>query len=243
MRSLAAAFLLLLCLPAAAADREYAVLSLVGDRLLISQQSAVTGSRLDRNQRQTVPVPSDTFDRTVLRLVKERIEEADARAKVHRLLVNDAKLRAAADAAVEPGAIVSVVPILKPMLKDVTATHWLLVTRHKAEARAQLEDGTVGSGTLDGLGFFVDRQRELQDIQTGHRSIGFVAPFAYLHFALIDAATGALVRESFATESLTVGNQTATHAWDALTPEDKVRYLEHLLDKAVGTQVPKLVAP
>ena len=52
-----------------------------------------------------------------------------------------------------------------------------------------------------------------------------------------------MVREIWATETLTVGNQTATHAWDALTAEDKGRYLDHLIDKAVSAQVPKLLAP
>src|ERR1700741_4954075 len=109
MRLLVAAVLLLLPLPAPAAGRDYAVLSRVGERLLISQQALTTGSRLDRNQRQVVAGPTDTFDRTVLRLVKERIEAVDAKAKVQLLLVKDTALRAAADAAVEPGTIASLV--------------------------------------------------------------------------------------------------------------------------------------
>lgn len=64
MRLLAAAFFLALTLPASGAERlKYAVLSLVGDQLLISQRGVSTGSRLDRNTREFVRLAGPALDR------------------------------------------------------------------------------------------------------------------------------------------------------------------------------------
>ena len=53
MKTLLTAFLLLALPSAALAQRHYAVLSLVGDEMMIVQREMMTGSRLDTNSRQS----------------------------------------------------------------------------------------------------------------------------------------------------------------------------------------------
>src|SRR3954471_12611023 len=67
MRALLATILLLgASAGALAAVPTYAVVSLVGDRLLISQYVPGTGSHIDRNTRQFAAMPDDALDRLVL---------------------------------------------------------------------------------------------------------------------------------------------------------------------------------
>src|SRR6478672_4570974 len=98
MRVVAAVLLVLASGFVQAADRTYAVLSLVGDRLLLSFYNPGVGSRLDRNDRQFVNLPDDMLDRTALRAVKAAVAEADAEAKVELLSVGNASFYSTANA-------------------------------------------------------------------------------------------------------------------------------------------------
>jgi hypothetical protein len=232
MRILLIAALVTLSLGAGAADRTYAVLSFVGDRLLIAQTMGETGSRIDRNVRQFAPTGSDQLDKVALRAVKAQVGRADA-----------ARFQAAAAATLDQGGVAGMVPVLQPELRAIPATHWILVTKHRGDARLQMYDGTIGTGQLEGLGFYIDRFRRVKIVQTGAGAEGILAPFAYLHFALIDATTGVVLRELDETMSMTAARQTATHPWDALTADEKVGYLETLIRRAADDAVPKLLSP
>ena len=67
MRHLIAVLLLMAApLCASAQERQYAVLSLVGDHLLIVQREMGTGSRIDQNRRHREPIPHAALDRAML---------------------------------------------------------------------------------------------------------------------------------------------------------------------------------
>jgi hypothetical protein len=243
MRVLLCALLATLSFTAAAVDKTYAVLSLVGDRLLLSFYNPGTGSRLDRNDRQFVNLGNDALDRTALRAVKAAVAKADPQAKVELLSVGKASFYSAANATLDQGGVEALVTVLQPELKGIPASHWILVTKHRAEAQLRIREGTIGSGQLEGLGFYVDRVRTLQDVDTGAMSTGFVSPFAYLRLTLVDAATGKVLKEATSIMTTTAIKQSSTSAWDVLTPEEKVDYLEQLIRRGAADAVPKLLAP
>ena len=243
MRALLLAALAVLSFAAPAAERTYAALSLVGDRLLISQYNPQTGSRLDRNARSFLPLESNSLDRIALRAVLAAASQVDRAAQVDPLGVNDPRFYAAANAAVEQGGLDGLIAMLRPELKGVKATHWILVTKYRADTRAEMEHGTTGSGQVEGLGFYIDRVKSMRNVETGEQAVGFLAPFAYLRFTLVDAATGAVVRDEGEALMTTVSRQTAIHPWDALGSEEKVAILERLVQRAARQAIPKLLAP
>jgi hypothetical protein len=243
MRILLLAALAAMSFASIAAERTYAVLSFVGDRLLITQAVAETGTRVDRNVRQYAATGSDALDKVALRAVKAGVVRVDAGAKVETLSVSNSRFYGAANAAMEQGGIGALVTMLRPDLRDIPATHWILVTKHRGDARVPLREGTIGSGQMEGLGFYIDRFRRVQLVDTGEGAEGVLAPFAYLHFTLVDAASGAVLRELNETMSTTVARQSATHPWDTLTADEKVAYLERLIRRAADDAVPKLLAP
>src|SRR5258706_6636400 len=58
----------------AAESRKYAVISLIGDEMLIVGATGATGQRLDRNSRTYVPLDDPVIDKTVLLAAKEALE-------------------------------------------------------------------------------------------------------------------------------------------------------------------------
>jgi hypothetical protein len=243
MRILLLATLATLSFASIAAERTYAVLSFVGDRLLITQAMGETGTRVDRNVRQYAATGSDALDKVALRAVKAGVGRVDVAAKVETLSASNPRFYVAANTAMEQGGIGALVPILRPDLRDISASHWILVTKHRGDARVPLQEGTIGSGQMEGLGFYIDRFRRVQLMESGAGAEGILVPFAYLHFALVDGATGAVLRELDEMMSTTVARQSATHPWDTLTADEKVAYLERLIRSAADDAIPKLLAP
>lgn len=243
MRRILLALAVLASLAAHAADRKIAVLSFVGDRLLITQYGGSTAGRLDHNTRQVVTLEDDALDRAALRAVKAAAAKSSPADGLELMAVSSAELAAKARAAADEGGPRALVPLLRKELEGAAATHWILVTRHKAEGRAQLARSSTGSGNFEGRGFYLDRDKRVVNTRTGAHATGILSPFAYLKFTLVDAATGEVVREAPATVSTTVGAQSATHPWDELSAKDKVVVLEQLIRRAADEEVPKLLAP
>jgi hypothetical protein len=244
MRHLIAAVLLLLApLCAAAQQRHYAVLSLVGDQLLVVQRQMGTGSNIDKNERFAVPMPDATLDRTVVLAVDEALRAADASAQPVLLGARDPALYAVAQKSLDSGGTARVFEAVRPVVANAKATHLILVTKHRHRAMLRLKGGHVGSGHLEGLGFYLDHGNGEGGINATDTDRGFISPFAYLTVSVIDLARGAVVAEEYAVGSSAysplsghIGN-----AWSALTPEEKDRQLKALIREETARVIPKLV--
>jgi hypothetical protein len=107
------------------------------------------------------------------------------------LEVHDPAVYAAQSRALDEGGDTRLVlAALGATVAQSKATHLLLFTKQRHEAMLRLRDGSVGSGRLEGLGFYVDRAMRLQNPDTGEYYLGFLSPFAYFRVSLIEAATG-----------------------------------------------------
>lgn len=224
----------------------YAVMSLVGDQLSIVTPRVQTGSHLDQNHRQVLPIPDDSLDATAARAADAAIRRVKPGARVHLYTTRDPKLFALqeslADSTEAAGALAS---SLKELLAQSRATHFILVTKHRDDARIKMASQEVGIGRLAGLGFYVDRHMELVDVATSKRNTGFLAPYAYLRFTLLDAATLKPLRASAVRESqvLPTTPGATQHPWDVATSGQKVDALEALIRRSVDSAVAQLLAP
>lgn len=236
-----------LVMPAKAADAPvYAVLSLVGDSLGIVVQQPSTGSHLDRNRRETpVPVTGDVFDGAVVlaiaRAAAQRVPGAQFSAlntrspslfkdQHERFPINGNKLA-------WPSAI-------GDALSAQGATHLILVTRHRAATRIEFLDADTGSGSLEGLGFFVDGTLKVQDVDSQTEGTGFVAPYVYVRLALIEVASGQVLRTQTVTAASPVpATRRAAgigNPWEALSPVEKVNAIRSLIAREMARAVPQL---
>ena len=238
------AFLLVLFTAAVHADdRRYAVLSLAADKLLIAQYNLTTGSRLDRNSRQFVPLSDDSLDRAILGSVDQAVRRVEPGAKPELLATDDPTLRSLADAGMESSKVDALIPLVRAQVPEGSATHLILVTKHRAEGRTRFASTTSGTGFFEGLGFYIDRVKRVRNTTTGAVTTGYIAPFAYLRFTLVDLATGSVVKTREETLSTVTASQAADTPWEALTGAQKVGFLQALAREAAGQAIPELLAP
>jgi len=228
----------------AAEARRYAVLSLVGDRILVVEREMSTGSRLDRNQRQHVDVPNQTLDKSMLLAIDDAIRAQDPGAQTILLTPRDPALYAAAARELDgTGNTQRIYDSVKSVLTGTNATHLVLVTKQRQHAKLRLRDGAVGSGYLEGLGFYVDYGTFARNTDTNEAERGFIAPFTYVNIALIDVATGKVLSEERVAGSApyTTPNNNIGNAWGALTPQQKAERLAEVMKTEAGRVLPHLI--
>jgi hypothetical protein len=243
LRHTLAIVLLLVPMLCGAAERTYAVLSLIGDRLMLVDRVDAIGSNIDRNTRKFVDMPGPALDNTALEAVEQALKRVDRGAEVMLLKAGNKQLARAQSKALDEGGVAGLMlAVLKDMLGKVSATHLILVSKHRGEARLLFADGRVGNGYLEGLGFYIDRNHRVENVQSGESSEGFLAPFAYFRIALIDLAASRVLGEETVTASRALGAQDKTNPWDALSGEQKVTLLENFIRAETRRVVPALVA-
>jgi hypothetical protein len=245
MRPLIAA-LLLLALPivAGAQERQYAVLSLVGDRLLIVQHEMSTGSRLDRNQRSHVDLRDASLDNATALAIGDALKHSGAATDAVLLSIRDPRLFALQrDMQDGSDATAMLLAGLRERLGEVKATHLVLATKYRHDSMLRLADGSVGAGTLEGLGFYIDHVMRVKNLKTGESAAGFLAPFAYFRLTLVDLASWKIVGEERILGSAvhSAARSKSGHPWDAMSGAAKARALQAIVRREVMGAVAKLV--
>ena len=248
--------LLALCtlLPVAAASANaqtspaaptYAVLSLVGDELDAVTYQPQTGSLLNTNSHQAIPMRADILDNVALRAINKAVRAAGP--------VTDVALLAASEPAVFTNAShyfvgnqVKLPADLEGAIVEAKANRLLLVTKHSGEARLKSKNGYIGNGKLEGLGFYVDTVHRMHDEDNNKRAPGFLAPFVYVDVTLVDTVSHTILRKTTITATETIAaadNATGAGAWEVLNGEQKVAELSRILTQSLADAVPKLLQP
>ena len=247
MRTLVAALLaLVLPLAAHAQARQYAILSLVGDELTVVQREMTTGTRIDKNTSMKVPLGGASLDRAMLLAVDDAVRRADPNAKPILLAPRDPKLFEVVTRSLDSGGAATVFEAVRPIVAKTSATHLILVTKHRHRAMLRIRDGNVGAGWLEGLGFYLDHGSPTKgssvDMTDSER--GFISPYTYFNVAVIDLATGRIVAEQYAVGSRAVGVESGTigNAWNRLTADEKDAQITALIKEEAARVVPQVLA-
>ena len=246
MKKLLAA-VLLLALPAGAmAQRHYAILSLVGDEMMIVQRELQTGSRLDTNDRRAVQMPDATIDRMVVMAVEDAIRRAEPNAKT-TLLVSRRQAVYDSVARALPNGTGAAFEAVRPLMASAKgATHLILVTKYRHAAMLRMPEGHVGSGNLEGVGFYLDPGARLlsRSWDTSAAERGMIAPYAYVRISLVDLASGKVVAEErvIGSKAHTAGQGVMGEAWTALSAQEKDRRLHEVIREETALAMPKVIA-
>lgn len=227
----------------ASTPRVYGIVSLVADHLTVTGFETTTGSQLAQNQTETIPLDTDELEKAVLRAGLRAINDSKL-GKGVPLLINDGALYRG-QAALVSGDRVALPASLLQTLQAQGATHLLLATKHRAEARMQANNVTLGTSKVEGLGFYVDRVTSLRLEGTGSVAPGYLAPHAYLRFSLIDLGSNKLVASRTLTASRVIGvNSSAGGAdpWQLLDSAGKIKALSDLIGRESAPVLRELLA-
>lgn len=243
MRCLLAVLLLGSVIPAVAQEvRTIAVLSLIGDSLLILKNEEKIGSNLDRSRRSRVDLDTPALDHSTLRSVAREVKKVEPAAKTVLLGARSKELFEAQAKGLDDGSgIQRLFDHVKPFLGQANATHLLLVTKYRSDSRTQMWNSVVGDGMLEGLGFYVDPNMALRGVDTGERFHGFFAPFAYFMVSVVDLKDGTVTQHPI-TASRVVSDPKAETAWQSLTGAQKVKMLEDLVGAGLAEALAKVLA-
>ena len=243
-RHVLALFSLVFALAAHGADaRKYAVLSLIGDEMLIVGASQSTGQRIDRNSRSYVPLDDPIVDKTVLLAANEALKDATGKEPV-LLFGRDRNLYSTQQRLMNEGkGMVGLLDTIRPLTKNTGATHLVLFTKARREARMQVYETAYGNGTVEGVGFYVDPITEILIREKQQNATGFVAAYAFFDVALVDLASGAIVGEQrvSANRATAAPNSVATEVWSGISGAEKMRMLQGILREEVARTVPVLL--
>lgn len=224
---------------------KFAALSLIGDSINVVTFQPTVGSNMGRNIHQSVATPGGPFDLTALvaiqASIKDRLGLGEVllyRSPISELFGEPAALFKGSKLVLPPGLIAG--------MKNDGATHLLLLTRNSQEARLAVKQGAVGSGRLEGIGFYVDRQQRVCDTNTRECGVGFLAPYTYLQLSLVDLSNAQVLQQQTISGSGTISSTRSDDGfdpWKALSPERKISTLEDMIKAELSQTVPVLVTP
>lgn len=243
MPRLIAAVLFAAAALAHAEDRKFAVMSLIGDEMLVVQYVPMIGGRIDKNTRDYLQLDDPVLDKTALLAADQALKQIDPAAKPVLLFARQRSLYEASGQLLEGGNMTKLLGLVRPLAQGTGATHLILFTKVRSEARMQLRDATLGSGMVEGVGFYVDPTTDIILTKTGESATGFVGAFAYFRVSLVDLAKGEVVREErvVASRTRSVPNTKASDVWSGTSGQEKMRTLQNLVRDEVAKSVPKLV--
>jgi hypothetical protein len=216
-------------------QRRYVTLSMIGDKLTVVTY-VPSSSSVDVNQRSTLPVNDATFDKDALRAVAQQLGRADPGAPLAFLLAN---LHSHYDNhdKLFTGARLELPAELLDAVRGTKATHLILVSKRRGEAKLRLVHSVTGTGRLEGLGFYLDHQMRNVNSETQEVAIGFIAPYVYADVTLVDLATLDIVKSVPVTAAVGLFASRAQGGigpWDAITPNRKVELIRTLIAREIG---------
>lgn len=230
---------------AQSADTPYkkvAVTSLIGDVITVDIYRKRVGTMIDSNLQEKLPVPTPVFDELALKTASEAVTKALPSTSLAALTV------AAAGSDLDPAQFlvdgrIAASHRLAVALRDAGFTHLLVITKQRAPARLKFASSSIGSGYLQGIGFYIDNSLNTIRLDTQEKSRGMIAPYVYIKLALVDLASLQQLREQVINDSTTrsaAGHAEALDAWDAVTAEEKVSLLQELIRENVSAATPLL---
>lgn len=233
--------LALVCLPSSgnaadSAPRTYAVISLIGDKISVVSHRATVGSSIDRNRQGAMAVQGHALDDMAVLAASDAISRFDPRASIVMLASNDPTLYELQDELFEPQqrSRALLTSAIRDPIQGQHATHLILIRKHRGDAAMRMQVQYVGSGKIEGVGFYVDPTLPTRNPETNEIGAGFLATFAYITVALVDANTMAVIREQTVEESTTMLTGKSLNPLDALTPAQKTAVLRSVIVKATA---------
>lgn len=230
-----------LAAPGDAAVRKVAVTSLIGDFLSVDTYRHRTSTHIENNMQSVVPSGTQAFDAAALAAARGALAQAFPSAEIALLAVP------AADSDLDPARVLvdgtTVVPtgVLVGALRREGFTHLLMIVKHRGLAHLQLVGQTVGSGQLQGLGFYVDNDLRVYREDTHETARGFMAPYVYVRLWLVDVASSQVVGEKTITASAARANYAGLSPWGAMSSEAKIALLTDLVRESVGSAAASLL--
>lgn len=220
---------------AAGTGHRYAVMSFVADYLTVTGFESTTGALTRSNPTERIDLQTDELERVVVRSAVRALNET-ALGQAVALLSDDGRLYAEQSRMID-GDSVRLPPFMLQTLREQQATHLMLVTKHAAPARMRAADTDLGSGRVEGLGFYVDRVTALKLRGAGDVTVGYLAPHAYLRLSLVNLQNLRVLDSETMTASRVITaarTDAGNNPWDIMDSAGKLQALSELITESAA---------
>jgi hypothetical protein len=220
--------------------QRYAVISLIGDRMQIAYASGVEGQPVDRITRRYVALDDTTIDRAALLAANDKLRELVPGSDPVLLQAFD---RTLFDTSAGTASVIEWVRQTVKDQKGTKVTRALIVAKTTYDGVPALQKPFVGSGTLEGVGFFVGRTPPATGMDPNSAGPGFLSPFAYFEVSVVDLNSGRVLRSErgLASDLISASGTDTGNPWDALSGQQKVKKLTDMVRAELGMVMPKLL--
>lgn len=221
---------------------KFAALSVLGDNV---QLISLTPARGDVAQPgDWTATPAAGLDNAVLQALDAAVK-AVAKDREIKLYTSTTRSLFGDPAGLFVDGRLSLPGKLGDAVRQSGAATLLLVTRSRQEPGLAAALPARITATLEGPGFVLDQRPSGQIGFDGQGGLPVLAPFISIRVALVDLNDLKLKREqSIAVATrLPVPRDAAANPWAALTPEQRVKALEALIEAELPRAVQGLVAP
>ncbi|GAB2862881.1 hypothetical protein GCM10027277_34350 [Pseudoduganella ginsengisoli] len=227
--------------------RSYAVLSLAGDALALHVHRHQVGSRTESAPREVNAIDDPVFDQAAVIAARAAFLRLHPGAKLQLMTTQDRGLYLAQNSMFERAeAHEEDRAYLKKLLKELGVTHALVITKFRSVPELKLVNTTVGSGYLEGLGFYIDDMIETRNLKDQTSSRGMVVPFAYLRVRLIDAETLSVLKEAMSKQSFIITRPSADSSgmetFLNMPSGEKTGHIRQVLEDAIASTVQNVAA-
>ena len=240
MRLLAALFLSLAACSAAAADADYAVVSVIGDRFTVADRN--TDVRREGHQGYSFPLGSASIDGAALAAVKQVVAERIPGAKVSLALIREpAVYEAEAEVLSLSRETQPLVEALQPVLGQIKARRLILVSKVREPVDVHFADVyKERPGVLEGLGFYIDPGMRIQNTQTLERSVGYIGVFAHFRVSVVNQETHRVMDEERVAEMKAFRDE-RKEPWESYSPEQKIALIKSTVAGQIRNVLPALL--
>lgn len=226
---------------AATAD-SYLILSLLGDHLTIVTEAPPQASVGDGNIYEIARMTGTALEDFVVHSADAAIRRAAPAAPVVMLRASDPAFYASKDGwfDIPPEQIHALVTFVAQAVPPAPDARILLIAPYLAQPQLRTATDYRGSGSVAGLGFYVS-----PSFQRGQGIAGYFGVFANFQLLLINPRNEAVERR----EVVVTGNAyPAARAPDgvaanALTPEEKIKALQTLVQGEIDQHLSAMLAP
>ena len=219
--------------------RNVGVFSLLGDSVQVaSATDAPRDTRIERTARETMEFKDIGFDIIAGGVARKAIETRQP-PTLFRVFRAPVLLTLDDQVLIADGAKRGELPDW--MVRSIVThkfTHVLLITRARGQTKIRTDEGdSIGRGTVEGIGFYLDTLYQLKNDKTGAISNGLIAPYAEMRVTLMDTDTAQVVAEHRLSEAYALAsadNQVVADPWNFLSAIEKVQVLREMVEKTLA---------
>jgi hypothetical protein len=223
------------------------VFSMLGDAVQVTVATeAPTDTRLERTGRASVDFKNIGFDLIAIQVARQALEQAYPKAEVNPFRSTQT-LSPKEQRELAEGASRGELPDW--MVRTIISkklTHALLITRSRGSADIRIADGsTIGRGTAEGIGFYIDKLYRIRNTRTGVLSDGVLAPYVQMRLSLLDTQTAEMVASYDIRDGVALGasdERPGNDPWVFMSNDEKTAALRTLVQESMTRGMQNLLA-